>query len=71
MGKEKEFPNLINEKDEIKLYEEESRHIKSPSVLDLSVTQCPIACNNCKTVYSNKSTGFKITCYCKCHELEK
>ncbi len=69
MKNEKEYSIIIKDKQEIKLYEEESRHIKSPSVLNLSVTQCPTACNDCKTIYSNKSTGIKIVCKCSCHDI--
>ncbi|MGD9674011.1 MAG: hypothetical protein AB7U98_11100 [Candidatus Nitrosocosmicus sp.] len=67
MKDEKEFPISINDKHTIKLYEEQSRSLSSPSGLELSIGKCPITCNNCKTVYSNKLTGIRIVCSCSCH----
>lgn len=67
MNKEKNFPIINNNKHDIKLYEAENRSIKSPSGLELSIAKCPLHCNNCKTVYSNKLTGIRIVCRCNCH----
>lgn len=68
MNKEREFPIVINDKHEIKLYENNVSISDPPStVLELSIAKCPISCNNCKTVYSNKLTGIKIVCNCQCH----
>ncbi|MDN5845165.1 MAG: hypothetical protein L0H53_02695 [Candidatus Nitrosocosmicus sp.] len=68
MTKRKEIPILIDDKPELKLYEE-NKSIRNllPEILELSIAKCPISCNNCKVVYSNKSTGIKIICYCSCH----
>jgi len=67
MNKEKSFPLINNNKQEIKLYEFKSQSIKHSSILELSITKCPITCHNCKIVYSNKLTGIKIVCKCPCH----
>jgi len=67
MNDEKEFPIVKYNKYEIKLYEENKSIRNPPTVLELSIVKCPIACNNCKTVYSNKLTGIRIVCNCPCH----
>ncbi len=67
MNKEKDFPIVNNNKHEIKLYEAENRSINSPLGLELSIAKCPLDCNNCKTVYSNKLTGLIIRCWSSCH----
>jgi hypothetical protein len=64
---EKELSVVIKDKQEIKLCQEENKSTNSPSGVELSITKCPISCNNCKTVYSNKLTGIKIRCWCSCH----
>lgn len=67
MEKEKElYINKIN-KQEIKLYEE-NRSVATLLPLELLIAKCPMTCNNCKTIYSNKSTGIKIVCNCLCHD---
>jgi hypothetical protein len=67
MNGEKELPTIINEKHEIKLYEE-SRSISTPLTPEIVIFKCPLSCDNCKTIYSNKSTGIKIVCKCSCHD---
>lgn len=69
MNKEKDIPININNKHEIKLCESENRSDSNPSGLELSIANCPISCNNCKTVYLNKLTGIKIRCWCSCHRV--
>ena len=68
MKNEKELSTVIKDKHEIKLCEE-NKLLKntSASVLELSITKCPIACNNCKTDYSNKLTGITLVCKCRYH----
>lgn len=68
MKEEKVFPIITKDKHEIKPYDE-NRSIRNPppAILELLIAKCPIACNNCKTVYSNKLTGLRIVCKCICH----
>ena len=66
MEKEKELYSTKDDTVDIKLYEE-NKSIKNSSILELSITKCPINCNYCKMVYSNKSTGIRIVCKCNCH----
>lgn len=70
MKNEKEFPIIISDKHKIKLYED-NRSFKNSSIFELSITKCPITCNKCKTVYSNKQTGIRIVCRCLCHNQKK
>ncbi len=58
--------NLSNDTSNIKLCGAEQRG-KEPLPLELSITNCPINCKDCKVVYSNKPTGFRIVCRCNCH----
>jgi len=37
----------------------------------IKVTNCPIACEDCKRIYTNKETGFEIVCECSCHKDKK
>jgi hypothetical protein len=67
MKDKKELAIVINDKQEIKLSQGENKSVNSPSGLELSITKCPMSCNNCKTVYSNKITGMRIVCRCSCH----
>lgn len=53
-------------KQEIKLYEE-NRSVTTPLAPELLIAKCPLSCDNCKTIYSNKPTGIKIVCKCNCH----
>ena len=62
----KELYIVKKDKQDIKLYADKS-NINTISGLELSITKCPIACNSCKIIYSNKSTGFRIVCRCNCH----
>ncbi len=50
---------------------DEEQRKKEIFPLELSITKCPLECDNCKTVYSNKLTGFRIICKCNCHENSK
>ncbi len=36
-----------------------------PSII---IANCPITCKECKKVYTNRETGFKIQCECLCHK---
>lgn len=38
--------------------------------LNISTSKCPLGCGNCKTVYTNEETGFRIICKCYCHEIQ-
>lgn len=71
MKEEKNFPIVNKDKQEIKLYEGNKESINSFSILELSIAKCPITCNKCKTVYSNKPTGIRIVCRCLCHNQKK
>lgn len=70
MKYEKELSIFINDKQEFRLYEE-NKSIPSLSVLEFSIIRCPIDCNNCKIIYSNKPTGIRIFCKGNCHKIEK
>ncbi len=70
MKNEKELVKLKNDIIDIKLCDVVQRK-KESSPLELSITKCPINCVNCKTVYSNKTTGFRIVCKCNCHTLRE
>jgi hypothetical protein len=67
MENRKELPTNNNDKHRIKLFEEH-RSIITPLALELMITKCPLSCDNCKTIYSNKLTGIKIRCICVCHD---
>ncbi len=67
MENKKEVTINNNDKHEIKLYEE-NRSIPTPPVLELLINKCPLRCNNCKTIYTNKLTGIQIRCQCHCHD---
>lgn len=67
MKDNKELAIVVNDKQEIKLSQGRNRSIDSSSGLELSITKCPISCNNCKTIYSNKITAIRIVCRCSCH----
>ncbi len=68
MNKNIEVYNNNSNNQGIKLYEEnKSIDNLSASELELSITKCPVSCDSCKTVYSNKTTGIKILCKCNCH----
>ncbi len=67
MENKKELSINNNDRHEIKLCQGKNRSIKSPSGLELSIAKCPLTCDNCKTVYSNESTGIRIRCWCSCH----
>ena len=66
MDKEKEFPIIISDEHKIKLFEE-SQKITTPLASEFVIFKCPLNCDNCKTIYSNKLTGIKIVCKCSCH----
>lgn len=72
MKEEKVFPIITKDQHEIKPYEKNGSIKKLPPVIsDLLIAKCPIACNNCKTIYSNKLTGLQIVCKCPCHHHEQ
>lgn len=66
MDNGKEFYIVKEDKQDIKLYEDK---LNSNTILclELSITKCPINCDVCKAIYSNKPTGFRIVCRCNCH----
>ncbi len=66
MNKEKELPIIINNEHKIKLFEENQK-ITTPLAPEFVIFKCPLNCDNCKTIYSNKLTGIKIVCKCSCH----
>lgn len=68
MKNRKELVILNNDSTDIKLCEIGQRN-KGPNSLELSITKCPITCVDCKAVYSNITTGFRIVCRCNCHNL--
>lgn len=37
----------------------------------IKIMNCPITCKECKRIYTNKETGFKIVCECSCHKDKK
>lgn len=41
------------------------------SFSSIKITNCPIRCKECKKIYTNKETGFKILCECPCHKDKK
>jgi hypothetical protein len=63
----KEYSNYIKNKQKIKLYEGE-RTIVNSLTPEIVIYGCPLGCEKCKTIYTNKSTGIKIVCKCFCHK---
>ncbi len=70
MKNKKELDILKNDVIDIKLCDVGQRK-KESLPLEISITKCPITCVECKTVYSNITTGFRIVCKCNCHTLRE
>ena len=67
MENKKELPINNIDKQEIKLYEK-NRSVTTPLAPELIITKCPLSCDNCKAIYTNKLTGIRIKCNCVCHD---
>ena len=67
MENKKELYTNNNDKPKIKLCEG-SRSITTPLAPELIITKCPLSCDNCKAIYTNKLTGIRIKCNCVCHD---
>lgn len=36
-------------------------------ISNLEVKKCPLTCEECKVVYTNREVDYKIICTCICH----
>ena len=45
--------------------------MEAVSSSNIKIANCPLGCDDCKVIYTNKETGFKIICGCNCHKFKK